>query len=154
MPRKKRWSIGDIFSIKQSDGYSTIGQTLDLMMPNIVSCALYDIRYLGDVPPERIELPFEKLFSAITVNRHFLDSGAWPILAHATRALKRKLWPNERFRELGWVGAVSYDCELAEDFLEAFYGLAAWDDGHDPNFLDEFLISPDKKPKNLIYKKS
>jgi hypothetical protein len=41
---------------------------------------------------------------------------------------------------------------LAEDFLNAFYGLTAWDDWFDPNYLDEFLFDITKKPKKLIFK--
>ena len=30
--------------------------------------------------------------------------------------------------------------------------LAPWDDWHDPFYLDKLLLSPDKKPKNVILK--
>jgi len=38
------------------------------------------------------------------------------------------------------------------EFLNAYYGLVPWDDWADPNYLDKLLISPDKKPKNIIFK--
>ncbi|MBL0145402.1 MAG: hypothetical protein IPP48_06245 [Chitinophagaceae bacterium] len=60
---------------------------------------------------------------------------------------------NEKFKDVGYVGAVSYDAGLAIDFLAAFHKLTPWDDWYDPNYLDEFLVNVEKKPAELIYSK-
>jgi hypothetical protein len=121
------------------------------MMPNVVSCALYNVRV---AQPEDLSLPlpFETLVAVASVTRDGLDSGAWRVVGHAPIGVERRLWPNEQFRNVGWIGAKVYDARIIEEFLEAFHGLVPWDNWKDPDYLDRLLISPDKKPANLVYK--
>ena len=151
--KKQRWSVGDIFSIQQRDGNGSIGQILDVMLPNVVTCAFYDLRYSGSTHPQRIQLNQDPLISCVSVSREPLDDGSWKVIAHQQPAVCRDDWPNETFRDCGWVGAKIYDARIIEEFLDAFYGLTPWDDWHDPNYLDKLLISPEKKPKHLVFKK-
>ena len=150
--KKQEWSIGDLFIVPQKDDLSTIGQILDLMIPTVVTCAFYDIRVTNDNIPDEIHLGFDNLISCVSVTREQLDYFAWTVIKrnHPIN-IERKYWANEQYRQSRWVGAEIYDAALVEDFLNAFYGLAPWDDWYDPNFLDEFLISMEKKPHNLIY---
>ncbi len=139
--KKQRWSIGDIFSIQQKDGNWSIGQMLDQMLPNVVTCAFYDLRYSG-APPERIKLMPCQLISCVSVSCEQLDYGRWKVIAHQQPAVGRDSWPNEKFRDCGWIGAKIYDAGIIEEFLDAFYRLVPWDDWHDPNYLDRLLVSP------------
>ena len=50
------------------------------------------------------------------------------------------------------IGINTEGSAIIDDFIKAYFSLAPWDDWHDPEYLDKLLISPDKKPENLIYK--
>ncbi len=149
MPKKAQlWNAGDIFSVQQKDGQFSVGQVLDLMIKNVVSCAFFDIRFSGE--PPSLTLVSEKLISCASVTRDALDKGDWKVIGRQNIIVGRAMWPNERFRAKKWVGAKIYDSIILDSFLNAFYGLDTWDKWHDPNYLDRLLISPDKKPKNII----
>jgi regulator of RNase E activity RraB len=62
--------------------------------------------------------------------------------------------PYEHLRSNGFVGAKIIGSGIVNRFLNAYYGFEAWDDWHDPNYLDTLLISPTKRPKHPILKKS
>lgn len=54
MPRGKKkiqWAFGDLFTETLKDGSRVVGQTLDLMMPHIVSVALTNVRLYDQAPP-------------------------------------------------------------------------------------------------------
>lgn len=121
------------------------------MMANVASCAFYDVRV---VAPEAPSLPLcsDALISVASVAKDALDSGAWRVVGHAPIGVERRMWPNERFRKSGWIGAEVYDASILDEFLEAFHGLVPWNAWKDPDFLDKLLISPEKKPSGLVYK--
>lgn len=51
-----------------------------------------------------------------------------------------------------WQVGDYFGIPIEDDFIKAYFSLAPWDDWHDPEYLDKLLISPDKKPENLIIK--
>ena len=123
------------------------------MMKNVASCAFYDIRVPCDANRAPDDLLVSRLIAVLSVTREQLDFGKWRVVGSNRVALDRQLWPNEEFRQDLWVGAKIYDASIAEEFLDAYNGLVPWDDWHDPQYLDKLLVSPDKKPKHLLYKK-
>jgi len=149
--KRQQWDVGDLFLIRQQDGLWSAGQILDRMMANVASCAFYAVRV---AEPNSLgpSLPPDSLIAVATVTRDGLDSGAWKVVGHAPIGVERRLWPNEPFRDVGWIGAKIYDAGIIEEFLDAFHGLVPWDKWKDPNYLDRLLISPDKKPAKLLYK--
>jgi len=151
--RKHNWSVGDVFAVKQEDGRYSLGQVLDQTMTNVISCAFLDIR-LAAVEEfcEAAVLP-ERVMSAVSTTREQLDSGDWVVVGSVPLLLPRSQWPNEEFRNDDWVGAETHGSAIVDEFLNAFHGLVPWDDWYDPGYLDTFLLSPDKKPKNLLFKK-
>lgn len=151
--KKQLWRPGDIFYVEQRDGKACLGQILDLMMPNVPSCAFYDIRVPTEEAPRRVKLPFEKLIASLSTTREQLDRGFWKVIAHQAPALSKQFWPNEPCRDLQWVGAKTFGAGIVERFLNAFYGLAPWNYYADPLYFDRMLFSPDKNPHKLIFKK-
>ncbi len=149
--KRQQWNVGDVFLVRQGDDQWSAGQILDQMMPNVVSCAFYDVRV---AQPEAVLLPLVPgaLIAVASVTRDGLDSGTWKVVGNAPIGVERRLWPNEQFRNAGWIGAKIYDAGIVEEFFEAFHGLVPWDNWKDPNYLDRLLISPEKKPANLVYK--
>jgi hypothetical protein len=152
MPKQK-WKEGDVFLVPQRDGVCTVGQVLDVMMKNVASVALYDVRIPCGDGAGRFDLKEESLIASLSVTRHLLDEGKWRVVGHQPISLDRAVWPNENTRDRLWVGSVTYDAEIAEELLDAYNGLAAWDDWADPTFLDTLLAALDRKPKHVYYKK-
>ena len=153
--RRQQWDIGDVFIVPQQDGLWSVGQVIGLMDPPYGAiCAFYDILCEPDCQDVATPLPFDKLISSLSVTKEALKWGEWKVIKKQQPVtLDRKHWANEPFRERRWVGAIIHNTVVVEAFLNAFYALEAWDDYHNPNYLDSLLISPDKKPKNLILKK-
>ena len=153
--RKIKWNSGDVFAVLLGDKTYSIGQVLDLRWPQCVRCAFYEEKYTSVHEINIAEVcKNEHLISLIEVTRVFLDSGMWMIIGNKEINISKEKYPNEQFRDKQWVGAVTSDAGLAEDFLNAFYGITAWDNWFDPNYLDGYLIDPLKKPKNRICIKS
>jgi hypothetical protein len=151
VPSKQRWEIGSIFLIRQRDGMWSLGQVLDLPLPNVATCAFFDGR-IHDPGSWNSKPQPEQLISLASVTRNRLDSGDWRVVGKQPAAVERRLWPNEQFRSKGWIGAKIYDASILDEFLEAFHGLVPWDDWKEPDYLDRLLVSPAKKPKKLVLK--
>lgn len=158
MKRRKRvvWNVGDIFIVPQKDGKYSVGQVIgrEREALNSVTCAFYGIR-LDEKPTGRVdlELPTRKVIAIHFVTPESLNFGMWIVVGHAEPA------NTEMFDDIlgqlkrdGFVGATVTGSGIIREFLDAFFGLAPWDDWADPNYLDTLLISPDKKPKHLLYK--
>jgi hypothetical protein len=146
------WNVGSVFGIEQNDQNYSLGQVLDIMMPNVVSCSFYDVRYRTGITPSDPELPFNKLVAAISTTREKLDRGQWRLISSSSIKLERQFWPNESLRDLGWVGAKTYGSRIVEKFLDAYFGLAPWDCYADPSYFDKLLFYPSRKPKHLKFK--
>ena len=154
MKRKKTiWNPNDVFAIPLLNGNYVIGHILDQRMVNIVRVALYNenIKDLNNIDLT-VLINDENLISLIEVTREQLDYGVWKILGNKTTTIPINRYANEAFRSNKWINSIVHDAALAEDFINSYYGFLPWDDWYDPNYLDEYLISPDKKPSNLLYK--
>jgi hypothetical protein len=149
--KKTKWAFGDVFLVPLNNEEYAIGQILDLQMPNIVRLALYS-ETVKNIEGLNVDNCCSKvnMISLVASSRELLDFNIWKIVGNKRIDIPTRRFPNEKFRCLGWIGAIHYDAALIEDFLNAYHKLTAWDDWYNPNFLDEFLISLDKKPKNLI----
>ena len=153
MKKAQAWKAGDVFIIGQSDGLCTAGQVIEPVLKNVVSCAFYDIRTACDITATTLDLAIRHLVAVLSVSREKLDLGKWRIVGNQPVAIDRELWPNEEFRRDSWVGAKIYDAAIVEELLNAFNGLVAWDNFHDPTYLDKLLVAPDRKPKHVVYKR-
>lgn len=150
---KVRWSDEDVFAIKLLDGCYSLGQILDKQLPNVVRVALYNEKH-KDLNTVNTSSCCDKgnLVSLVACSTEQLDFGEWKIVGNSSLAISKKDFPNEEFRNSGWIGSKHYDAALVEDFLNAFYSLSYWDDWFDPCYLDQFLIDESIKPKNLLFK--
>jgi hypothetical protein len=151
----QRWSIGDIFLVRNLDGAECIGQIVgqEREVLNSVSCAFFDRRIHNKSDLENIQtLPPELVFAVLFVTRDLLDSGLWRVIGQFPVTLPRDYFPYEQLRASGYIGAKVIGSKNVNDFLNAFYGLMPWDDWKDPAYLDKLLISSGKKPAHLKYK--
>ena len=157
-PRRKKqeWRVGDVFLVPNRDGLFTVGQIVaqERDVLNSVSSAFFDLRVTD--PPELDKyqlLPLDRLIAVLFVTRDLLDSGVWRVVGQRPIATTREELPFEHLRERGFVGAKVIGSAIVREFLDAYQGLTAWDDWQDPEYLDQLLISPDRKPKKLILKR-
>lgn len=149
--RKQPWKSGDCFLIPLKDGTFLIGQVLSAEPEalNSVGCALFDQRSDGQT---LVQPRLANLFSLLLTTRDLLDAGEWKILATFPVEVPRKRFPFEALRSSGFVGAKIIGSGIVAEFANAFCGLVPWDDWADPNYLDQFLLGPELKPKTLKFK--
>jgi hypothetical protein len=151
-----KWHINDVFAVPLLNGKYALGHILDQRIVNAVRIALYN-ELVTEGELENIDLTEyiqqENLLSLIEVTKWHLNDGAWKIVGNKLNVVSVESFPNEQFRSNNWINSVTYDAGLTEDFLNSFYALLPWDDWHDPDYLDKYLVDISKKPKNLIYKK-
>jgi hypothetical protein len=149
--KRQRWAVGDIFLVPQSDGKFMPGQILDQLMPHVVSIVLFD--RIVDASELLQPLPrTTEAISCVTTWKQAFSTGAWRIVGSAEPLLPRLRRPYEQLRKDRWIGLDTYDWGLIEDFANAYRGLQHWDDWHDPNFLDEFLLPPATRPPGITFK--
>lgn len=149
--KKESWKYGDVFVIELKNREYIIGQILDLRTANCVRCALFDEVYkeLSKIDIDRV-CAVRNLISLVEITREQLDYGVWKIIGNKEIKIPERQFPNEQFKNNNWIGAKTYDAALLEDFVNAYLCLTPWDEYHNPNYLDGFLIDISKKPHNLI----
>ncbi len=148
--KRVRWRPGLVVTIPLKDGSWGIGQTGDLMMPNVGYVALFNERLnsLASVVPI---LTRRALISLLAVTRHSVSTGRWHVIDEGHPLVPKTEFPNEQFAATGYVGAKLYDSELVEDFLDAYYGLAPWNgDFLEEDYLDRFLLPGRPRPQTAI----
>jgi len=123
-------------------------------MVNAVTCAFFDIRVSCGAGTGPFVLGDDRLIAVITVTREQLDYFAWRVVGHQEIDVPRAKWPNQGLPAGSKIGLKVLDAAIAEDLLNAYNGLAPWDDWHDPLYLEKLLAYPARKPANGIYLKS
>lgn len=154
--KKQQWHEGDIFTVETSDGMHVVGQIVgrEPEVLNSVSVAFFDVRLTQPDEAKEIELDPAKIFSIVFSTRDLLDSGSWKVVGNRQVAIETSQLPHEELRSSGFVGAKVIGSGILVEFLNAYYGLTAWDDWKEPDYLDRLLTSPSKKPKNVVYKRN
>ena len=128
-----------------------MGQVLahEPLAMNSVGCVLFDQRFNNnDVPQPNADA----VFSSLLATRDLLDRGVWRVVGNGPIDVPRSAFPFENLRSVGFVGAKIRGSKTVTDFANAFCGLCPWDAWAKPDYLDDFLVSPAKKPKNLVFK--
>jgi hypothetical protein len=160
-PRRKKtqWRLGDVFAIELNNGKYAIGHVLSQRLPNTIRIALYD-EIVESLEGNDINMLCKEanLISLLEVTNEQLDFGVWKVIGNKATNIPVSRHANEQFRNvnpyLDGVGSNIKDAAIAEDFMNAFYGLNPWDDSYDPAYYDKMLIDNSKKPTNLIFKKT
>lgn len=157
MTIRQVWKSGDIFLVPNSDGNFTPGQVIahEKRTLHCASCAFFDQRVNSIDEGEKLILHESKCFAALLATPDSLDEKRWPIVGWQAVALAKKSWPYEEQLSRGKKnGPLVRGSGNVTSFLDAFYALRPWDGWYRPDYLDEYLLSPYKKPKNLILVKS
>ncbi|WP_312316797.1 Imm26 family immunity protein [Stenotrophomonas sp.] len=156
MSRKKRqkWGVGSVFVVPLKDGEYCVGQVIvrERELLNSAAVAFYDRKGQLDADGQLPQVSVESIISVIYVTVDLLNSGRWSVVGQADDSASLPMQPYEHLRDAGFVGAKIRGSSIAESFLNAFYALEAWDDWYVADYLDDFLISPAKKPVDrLVY---
>ena len=154
--RKSPWAVGDVVTIGLLDGTYVLAQVLgrEPEVLNSATMAFFDRRFDERQPTAGLEPPkFKDAFSVLFVTRDLLDAGRWQVVARCPVDVPPHALPYASLRSKGWVGAKVIGSGIVEEFVNAYYGLRPWDDWHDPSYLDGLLVSPERKPDRLVYKR-
>lgn len=154
---KQTWKAGDIFLIPNADGLFTPGQVIahEKRTLHSASCAFFDQRVASREEARTIKLDPAKCVSALLVTPDSLDEGLWVIVGNQSVVLPKKLWPYEEMLSRKQKnGPLVRGSGNVVAFLDAFHRLCPWDSWFRADYLDEYLLTPDKKPKNVILVKS
>lgn len=155
--KKQKWQVGDYFGIPIEDDFLAVGQILGKYDWIGVACLITKMKISSKNLPlyEDIKIDKNDIIAAIFITEESLDKGFWPIIQQGivNKSILKQYFPNIDLIEQGnIIGINTEGSAIIDDFIKAYFSLAPWDDWHDPEYLDKFLISPDKKPENLIYK--
>lgn len=100
-----------------------------------------------------LNLSEDELISVLFVTRDLLDSGDWQVFSHCSDEFQlNKYIDLYSLRNEEFIGVSSIGSGIIIKLMKAYYKLGIWDNFYDPNYLDSLLISPDKKPKDVILK--
>ncbi len=149
---RTNWTNGDIFGVPLKNGSVGLVQIVDTMLPNIIYVAISS-SLTSEHSDEIKKFQADSVISLIAVTRHAFDF-EFKKLGHDKPSFKKSDFKNELTKSNGYIGSVTYDAGLIIDFLNAYNKLTPWDDWHNPNYLDSFLVSDKLKPTDLIYKVS
>lgn len=146
-------ATGDVLLIPTADGKFAVGQVIAFETRSLhcVSCGFFDQRVASEEEGRSLVLDESALFSTQLVAHTYLRK-KWSIVQNQKLRVPKKLFPYEKELKKNGVGVKILDVELATLFLNAFYGLAPWNEPQIPDYFEKLLISPSKKPANLIFK--
>src|SRR5260370_12047641 len=137
--RGAKWSEGSVCLVPQSDGLCSGGQVLKLTPGalNSVICAFYDIRVKPGAAVSADDLPADKLVSMQFTTPDLLNSGIWALVAQFGPKHLERMTCLPALETADFVGPVLISNGNIDEFLDAFYGLRAWDDYADPAYFDK-----------------
>jgi len=139
-----------VYAVPLTDGSFGIAQAGEAQGPfvNVIYVALFADRYTH-MPDKVLDLKRGSALSLTATWRQALNRGEWPSLGVAPEMFKTSEFPNERYANKGYVGAVNYDAGLLADFLSAFHGLLPWNVMHDPAYYDGLLRPGLPRPQSV-----
>ncbi|AFI92512.1 hypothetical protein F6Q07_10300 [Pectobacterium parmentieri] len=152
--RKKKWNIGDLFTVPLQDHSFSIGRVVGFEPKalNSAICAFY-AHHVDAVPDNEIILSDNELISVLFVTRDLLDSGDWKVFSASSNVFHLDKYIDlSSLRSNGFIGVKSIGSGLIIELMNAYYKLSPWNDYFNPNYLDSLILSPDKKPKDVILK--
>ncbi len=151
--RRQKLKAGDYFAIPLKNGEYGLGQILDMVeCVDNATCVLFNQKFLEGTP---ILATSNDVICAQYVVGQLLRR-YFPIVQSGVvdNQLLQKYFPeHNRFKQGNIVGMTSYQTGIVEMFLNAYFGLTFWNECHNPNYYDTLLVSLDKKPLNLMYRK-
>lgn len=152
--KKQRYEKNDCFAIRLADFTYSIGQVLSLepdAMDSVV-CAFF-ARQLQELPQRQSDFDLsDKIIAVLFVSRDYLDSGEWQIIGRGKPIDPNNFIPLDEQRRKGFVGSTIIGAGIAKVLMDAYYRLYPWNGFAIPNYLDDLLLSPELKPRDVLYR--
>ncbi len=158
--KRQKWQIGDYFLIPLVNNEFAIGQVIGRVIKALdsVICVFFAVKVrVEEEAQKKVKiLSGKEVVSAKLTTRDSLDWGIWKIFNNA-QPLSFNDYLSEKEVKIivskKIVGLVTEGSGIMTDFMNAFYALKPWDMYYEPDYFDNLLVSPDKKPRKLLYKK-
>ena len=143
-------------AIPLNDGRYVLGLVVDSF--DWIGVAFLTTDQIMTAPfPEPPILDETRIISAILIAEDDLDDGSWPVICASNQEMTQYhqyFKVMERIKRDDTVGIRTVGGGLLKTFVRAYFAMEPWDCFYDPELFDkDFLISPEKKPAHLIYKK-
>lgn len=151
---KQKYNSGDVFTVQLLDSTYSVGQVLKIsrLALNSVFCAFFSMRLKEGQKPEYSEIVSSNIISILFVTRDLLDSKKWKVVANFPSVEVPSKINYEELEQNKFVGAKIIGSANVVKFLSAFHSIFPWNAFFKDNYFDNLLISPEKKPENLIFK--
>jgi hypothetical protein len=152
--RKQIWQPGDFFTVPLMDGTYTLGQVIkyEPRAMNSALCTFYSRCFDLDSPKIEESPTDEEVVAVLFVTRDLLDSGVWHVFKKGV-PMSIKAYVNlEAMESADFIGVRIIGSGIVRQLMNAYNGLSPWNDFYDSNYLDKLLVSPDKKPLNVVMK--
>lgn len=149
--KKQPFDVGDVICIPLEQTVSGLAQVVAIEPEalNSVVCAFFVTR-LGDPPTKPLpDVTTQQILAVQFVSRDLLDSGVWIVAGNQPAVSVSRYVDLPKMRQVRFVGTRVLGSAIAANFLRAYFGLAAWNRYHDPNYFDKLLASPSLKPANV-----
>lgn len=152
----KWWHERDYFLVPLENGENGIGQVLKKENEwYTIKVILFDVK----VKDEKAALSAikkvteENIFTATTIDRGYIDEKRWKVIKKSNNL--KLHYDEDKYEKL--IKDNDFDGyrtpAIIARFCNAYYGLDSWDIPYQPkDYLDKLLISPDKKPKGVVYR--
>ncbi len=148
----KKWEVGSVFLVPLSDGDYAVGQVIGYEYEALgsVVCVFSNLK-LSD-PEQEIAFGAADIISALFVTTDALDRGSWEVAGKTSAIPVQSFFDIRALKRNDFIGVTVRGSGIVRQFLNAYFGLAPWDCYYRPDYLDELLLSPEKKPSSLRYK--
>ena len=140
-PKKKKWQVGDVFSMELKDGSFMFGQiigrqAIDTQVLKSPTCAVFELRKMTAQVSDT-ELKDSRVIAIHNTKSECLDKGEFPVL-FGIEPLATSDSVNQ-YRTIG-------DQHLL-NLGNAYYGLEPWNVWHKETYFDEMLCAGIHRPE-------
>lgn len=150
--KRQKWKDGDLFLVPLADSGRVLGQALFSPGPLYSVLCAFTLRRTAPewnlTQPKMEEVVAIQFVTCVALDFH--DVGYWAVVGHAPVLDFRPAVDLEEHQARRFIGTKVFDAGILMDFLDACFALAPWDPYLDPEFFDKLLLSPDRKPSNLV----
>lgn len=155
--RRQRVAAGGVFSvpIATDEARVGVGQVIseepDCL--NSVLCAFFLDLVDNESKVAAYAPGIDRLLSVQLTTRDLLDSGKWKICRRFAPLDVSRQFPIAQLRAQEYVGAKVSGSRAMWELISAYHRRSAWDDFHDPMYLDSLLLPGLSRPDGVILKK-
>lgn len=154
MPKKISINDGDVFVIPlEGDVALGIGVVVEVTPDalNSVLCGFYDLKFNEKNDVKLDDINDDNLISIQFVTPDLLKNGSWEIISRISPVDPNKYFDYEKLKSDGYIGANIRGSSNIRKFISAYLGLYHWNCFFKDDYLDDFLLAPEKKPERIFF---